>query len=73
MKSRSRELAAFGERLRAARHERGVSQEALGFDADLDRTAISRLEQGACEPRLGSILRVARALGIKPGVLLDCL
>jgi XRE family transcriptional regulator, regulator of sulfur utilization len=65
------EQAAFGQRLRELRTERGTSQEALAFRAGIDRTVVSRLEHGACDPRLRSILGVARALGVKPGELLD--
>jgi transcriptional regulator with XRE-family HTH domain len=67
----SSEQTAFGQRLRELRTERDISQEAFAFEAGIDRTAVSRFEHGAREPRLRTILSVARALGVKPGELLD--
>jgi transcriptional regulator with XRE-family HTH domain len=34
-------------------------------------TAIGRLERGSREPRLSTILRLARGLDVEPGKLLD--
>lgn len=62
---------AFGERMRELRAERGVSQDDLAGATDVHSTAIGRLERGTREPRLTTILRVARGLGVKPGELLD--
>jgi len=64
-------LERFARNLRAARHAAGLSQEALGDACDLHRTEISLLERGGREPRLGTIIRLARALEVKPAVLLD--
>jgi transcriptional regulator with XRE-family HTH domain len=36
-------------------------------------TEIGRYERGDREPRLTAILRLARGLGVSPGVLLDTL
>lgn len=38
--------AALGAMIRAARRERGWSQEELAFRADLSQTVISRIERG---------------------------
>jgi transcriptional regulator with XRE-family HTH domain len=65
------ELLAFGRRVRVLRGERGTSQETLAAGAGLDRTVISRFEHGTQEPRLRTILSLARALGVTPGRLLD--
>lgn len=64
-------LLAFGERLRAARVEGGLSQERLASACGLHRTEISLLERGAREPRLSTIVRLARGLGVTPAALLD--
>jgi transcriptional regulator with XRE-family HTH domain len=45
--NRRRVALAFGEVLRAARRERGVSQDELGERCDFDRTYPSLLERGA--------------------------
>ena len=63
-------LRAFGAAVRARREELGWSQEDLGFEAELDRTYISGLERGVRNPTVVVILRLARALGTKPGRLL---
>ncbi len=62
---------AFGQRLRELRAERGVSQDDLADATDVHPTAIGRLERGAREPRLTTILRLARGLDVEPGDLLN--
>ncbi len=53
---------AFGNVLRRLRQEAGLTQEALGFEADLRRTYVSILELGQQQPSLTSILKIAKAL-----------
>lgn len=60
----------FAVNLRAQRLRIGLSQEALGEACSLHRTEISLLERAGREPRLGTIVRLARALGVAPGELL---
>ena len=60
---------AFGDVLRACRNRAALSQEHLAETADLDRTYPSLLERGLREPTLGVVIRLARALGIDPCVL----
>ncbi len=60
----------FGENVRAQREAAGLSQQRLGFAAGLHRTEISLLERGEREPRLSTIVRIARALEISPALLL---
>lgn len=54
--------AAFGRVLRSLRQEAGLTQEQLGFEADLRRTYISLLELGQQQPSLITILKLATAL-----------
>jgi transcriptional regulator with XRE-family HTH domain len=61
----------FGQNVRSTRQERGLSQEALGQLAGLHMTEISRLERGLREPRLGTIGRLSRALGVPLEHLLE--
>lgn len=61
----------FGANLRAARKRAGLSQEALAYEAVVDRAAISVYERGGREPNLRTALKLARALGIRPAALLD--
>lgn len=60
----------FARNLRAERLRAGLSQEALADACDLHRTEVSLLERAGREPRLGTIVRLARALGVAPGELL---
>lgn len=62
--------AAFAQRLRELRIERGVSQAHLARRAGLHRTQIGKLELGEREPRLGTLLRLAHGLDVPPEVLL---
>lgn len=56
--------AAFGERVRKLREQRGLSQAQLAERADLDVTYISGIERGRRNPGLNTLGRVARALGV---------
>jgi transcriptional regulator with XRE-family HTH domain len=62
---------AFGARLRELRDRQGVSQDALSHKTDVHPTAIGRFERGAREPRLTTILRLARGLEVAPGELVN--
>lgn len=64
------QVGAFGENMRAARHEAALSQVALSEATKLDRAAISFLERAERAPDLSTLVRVARALGRTPAELL---
>lgn len=61
----------FGENLRSARRQAGLSQEALAYEARVDRAAISVFERGHREPNLRTLLKLARALELTPAELLQ--
>jgi DNA-binding XRE family transcriptional regulator len=48
-----------------------MTQEELADAADLHRTAVSFLERAAREPRMWTIVNLARALRVSPADLLD--
>ncbi len=62
---------ALGRRLRELRAEHGLSQDDLADMTGIHSTAIWRPECGAREPRLTTILCLARGLDVQPGALLD--
>jgi transcriptional regulator with XRE-family HTH domain len=64
-------LERFAANLREARLRRGLSQEALADLCDLHRTEVSLLERAQREPRLTTIVRLARALELPPAELLS--
>jgi transcriptional regulator with XRE-family HTH domain len=68
---RSRLLLAFGEKLRAERERRNLSQEALAEITHVHRTHIGALELGLRDPHLSMLLILAKGLGIRPGALLE--
>ena len=61
--------AVFGARVRAARTERGWSQEALAGEAGLHWTYVGSVERGERNISLRNIVVLADALGIDPGEL----
>jgi transcriptional regulator with XRE-family HTH domain len=61
----------FGANLRLRRHAASLSQEQLADRSGFHFTEISRLERGVREPRLSTIVRLARALELRPADLLD--
>jgi transcriptional regulator with XRE-family HTH domain len=59
-----RRLVAWN--LRRRRVERGLSQEKLAVDAQLDRTYVSSLERGLENPTVSVLDKLAGALSIAP-------
>jgi transcriptional regulator with XRE-family HTH domain len=64
------ELNQFGEKVRAIRTKKGLSQEELAELAGLHRTYISSLELGKRNVSLINIHALAKALGVSPDKLL---
>lgn len=58
------DLIAFGDAVRRLRAEKGLSQEALAFAAEIERGYLGRVERGDSVPALLVIARIARALGV---------
>jgi transcriptional regulator with XRE-family HTH domain len=59
----------FAVNLRRARDAAGISQEELAKRCEVHRTEISLLERGGREPRLGTMVKLAVALGTTPQAL----
>jgi transcriptional regulator with XRE-family HTH domain len=59
----------FAVNLRHARGVAGISQEELAERIEVHRTEISLLERGGREPRLGTLVKLAVALGTTPEAL----
>lgn len=60
----------FGANLVRCRKRAGLSQEELGYRADLHRTAIGLLEKGARVPRIDTLVKLSVALRVAPADLL---
>jgi transcriptional regulator with XRE-family HTH domain len=54
--------ALVARNIRRLRVARGLSQEVLAVDAEIDRTYVSRLERGLENPTVAVLERLARAL-----------
>lgn len=62
-------VRAFGDRVRAARLDAGLTQEQVAERAGLHRTYPGFVETGRMTPSLEAVVRIAEALGIDPGEL----
>ena len=60
---------AFGEALREVRSGRGLSQQDLALESELDRTYISLLERGLRQPTITTLIALADALDVDPTIL----
>ena len=61
---------AFGSEIKKARKALQKSQEALAFDAEIHRTYVSLIERGQKSPTLTVIVRLSKALNVKPSELI---
>jgi len=61
----------FGKRVRKARKAKGFSQEELAHEAESNRTYISDVERGTRNPSIEVVERIALALDVTIGSLLD--
>jgi len=61
---------AVGERIRALRMKKGLSQEELGFESGLHRNYIGGIERGERNVAVVNLSRLAKALGVRARDLL---
>ena len=61
----------FGTRLREAREDLGLTQEEVAQRSGVHATEISRMEAGKRDPQISTLRRLARALEVEPGQLVD--
>lgn len=64
-------VKTFAANITKLRGKQGLSQEKLALKAGLDRTYISGIERGLRNPSLKNIAKIAEALKVSPGKLLD--
>lgn len=55
----------FGKQVKKLRLEKGLSQEKLAYEADLDRTYIPSIEKGERNVSIVVIEKIAKALKVK--------
>lgn len=60
------QLKEFGDNLRRLRKERGLSMETLANIAEIELSQIYRIETGKINPKLTTLLVIAKALEVSP-------
>jgi len=61
----------FGRNVRALRAEAGLSQDEFADQVGIHRTYMSGIERGRRAPTIIVVEKIAKALGVTPGALLD--
>lgn len=64
------QLLLLGEAIRQLRKQKQLSQEALAFAAQIDRSHMGKIERGERNVTLLSVIKIANALECKPSELL---
>ena len=59
-----------GDRLKALRIRRALTQEELAQRAGLSKNAVNRLEVDKAEPRMSTLRKLAKALDVDPAELI---
>ncbi|RZI54548.1 MAG: XRE family transcriptional regulator [Pseudomonas sp.] len=67
--TRLRDVLAFN--IRRLRVQGGLSQEHLGFAADVDRTFVSQIERSRINVSIDNIEKLATALNVEPRLLFE--
>lgn len=70
MPAKNRRNVLLGEALRQARLKAGISQENLSFEAKIDRTYVSQLENGHKSPTVDVLFRICPVLGMAASELI---
>lgn len=63
-------VAVLGKNVRKYRKLRGLTQEQLALDAEMERSYVSDLERGTRNPSVKAVGRLAEALNVEPHLLL---
>lgn len=64
-------LVRLGAAIRAARKEKGLSQEALAELADIDRSYLGGIERGEHNLAIMNLIKISDALNVKVSAILD--
>lgn len=64
-------MGVLGTNLREARELLGLTQEQVAERSGVHFTEVSRIEAGKRDPRISTVERLAKAVEVKPGQLLD--
>ncbi len=64
-------MGNLGKNLRAAREQLGLTQEQVAERSGVQAGEVSRIERGKRDPKVSTLERLAKAVEVKPGRLLD--
>lgn len=64
-------MGALGSNLREARERLGLTQENVAHRSGVHATEVSRMEAGKRDPQVSTLERLAKAVEVTPGQLLD--
>jgi transcriptional regulator with XRE-family HTH domain len=64
------DLAALSRNVKSARDAAGLTQDDAAHAAEMQPAVYSRIERGEVDPRLSSLVKIARALGVTVSDLL---
>jgi transcriptional regulator with XRE-family HTH domain len=64
-------MGDLGTNLREARERLGLTQEQVAQRSGVHATEVSRIEAGKRDPQVSTVRRLAEAVNVKPGRLLD--
>lgn len=64
-------MSALGTTLREARERLGLTQEQVAQRSGVHATEVSRIEAGKRDPQVSTVERLAEAVEVKPGQLLE--
>jgi transcriptional regulator with XRE-family HTH domain len=64
-------MTHFGPKLREARERLGLTQEEVARRSGVHATEVSRIEAGKRDPQISTLRRLAEAVEVRPGQLLD--
>lgn len=61
----------IGERIKRLRQDKGMSQQTLADECDIESPNLSRIENGNTNPTIKSLWKISNALGVKLKDLVD--
>jgi transcriptional regulator with XRE-family HTH domain len=64
-------IKKFGKRVREVRQSRGISQEQLAHNCELEYSQINRIELGKVNTSISHVALLAKYLGVTPADLFD--
>lgn len=65
----SDELKRFGENLRRIRNNKNITMQQLANQAEIELSQIYRIESGKINPKLTTLLKIAKGLNVPPADL----